>query len=123
MRRPSAPTCSSSRARVSRREDVDESLKALYETGLFADVQINQRGGSLVVVVVENPMINQVAFEGNKKYKDEQLASLVQSEPRGVFTRAKVQNDVAAASSSFTGSPAAIRRPSRRRRSSCRTAT
>ena len=70
-------------------EDVDESLKALYETGLFSDVQINQRGGALVVVVVENPMINQVAFEGNRKYKDEQLANLVQSKPRSVFTRAK----------------------------------
>ncbi|MBZ8132302.1 outer membrane protein assembly factor BamA [Afifella sp. IM 167] len=75
-------------------EDVDESLKALFETGLFSDVQINQRGGTLVVTVEENPIINRISFEGNKKYKDEQLSSAVTSRPRGVFTRAKVQTDV-----------------------------
>ncbi|HEX4761641.1 MAG TPA: outer membrane protein assembly factor BamA, partial [Sphingomicrobium sp.] len=75
-------------------QDVDESLKALFETGLFSDVRITQSGGALVVTVVENPIINEVAFEGNRKYKDEQLATGVQSQPRGVFTRAKVQGDV-----------------------------
>jgi outer membrane protein insertion porin family len=75
-------------------EQVDESLKGLFETGLFADVQIQQRGGDLVVTVVENPVINEIAFEGNKRFKDDQLATVVQSEARGVFTRAKVQGDV-----------------------------
>ena len=74
--------------------DEDASLKALFETGLFADVSLDVRGSTLVVIVVENPVINEVAFEGNKKFKDEQLASTVQSQPRGVFTRAKVQGDV-----------------------------
>ncbi len=72
----------------------DASLKALFDTGLFADVNLNVRGATLLVIVVENPIINEVAFEGNKKFKDEQLASVVQSAPRGVFTRAKVQVDV-----------------------------
>ncbi len=76
-------------------QDVDELLKALFETGLFADVNIDVRGSVLVVTVVENAVINEVAFEGNKKFKDDQLAGVVQSAPRGVFTRAKVQNDVA----------------------------
>ncbi|MBK1623667.1 outer membrane protein assembly factor BamA [Afifella marina] len=75
-------------------EDVDESLKALFETGLFSDVQINQRGSTLVVHVEENPIINRINFEGNKKFKDDQLKGVVSSQPRGVFTRAKVQNDV-----------------------------
>ena len=75
-------------------QDVDESLKALFETGLFADVQIHQAGDALVVTLVENPVINEVAFEGNKRFKDEQLSTVVESEPRGVFTRAKVQDDV-----------------------------
>ena len=74
--------------------DEDASLKALFETGLFADVAIDARGSTLVVTVVENPVINEVAFEGNKKFKDEQLSPVVQSQPRGVFTRAKVQSDV-----------------------------
>jgi outer membrane protein insertion porin family len=75
-------------------QEVDESLKALFETGLFADVQIQQAGGDLVVTVVENPVINEIAFEGNKRFKDAQLATVIQSEARGVFTRAKVQGDV-----------------------------
>ena len=75
-------------------QDVDESLKALFETGLFADVQIAQSGGALVVTVVENPIVNTVAFEGNSKFKDDVLAGLVQTKPRGVFTRARVQSDV-----------------------------
>lgn len=74
--------------------DEDASLKALFETGLFQDVSLDVRGSTLVVIVVENPVINEVAFEGNKKFKDDQLASTVQSQARGVFTRAKVQADV-----------------------------
>jgi outer membrane protein insertion porin family len=74
--------------------DIDASLKALFETGLFSKVDIQQRGGTLVVTVAENPIINEIAFEGNKKYKDEQLETVIQSRPRGVFTRARVQADV-----------------------------
>lgn len=75
-------------------QDVDESLKAMFDTGLFSDVRINQSGGALVVTVVENPIINEVAFEGNRRYKDDQLRLGIQSAPRGVFTQAKVQGDV-----------------------------
>ena len=73
---------------------IDEALKALYATGLFQDVRISQAGGRLIVTVVENPVINRVAFEGNKKAKDEQLQSEVQSKPRGTLSRPTVQADV-----------------------------
>ncbi|MEZ5926669.1 MAG: outer membrane protein assembly factor BamA [Hyphomicrobiaceae bacterium] len=73
---------------------VDQSLKALFATGLFADVQIDQEGGTLVVTVVENPVINRVAFEGNSEVEDDTLAAEVQLKPRSVFTRARVQADV-----------------------------
>ena len=73
---------------------IDEGLKALIATGLFQDVRISQPGGRLVVTVVENPVINRVAFEGNKKTKDEQLASEVQSKSRGTLSRPTVQADV-----------------------------
>lgn len=72
---------------------IDEGLKALYATGLFQDVQIGNSGGRLVVRVVENSVINRVAFEGNKKVKEEQLAAEVQSKPRGALSRAAVQGD------------------------------
>ena len=72
---------------------IDDGLKGLIETGLFQDVKINQAGGRIVVTVVENPVIGRVAFEGNKKIKDEQLSSEVQSKPRGTLSRPMVQSD------------------------------
>ncbi|WP_306892177.1 outer membrane protein assembly factor BamA, partial [Ancylobacter amanitiformis] len=72
---------------------IDEALKALYATGLFSDVTIANRGGRLVVTVAENEVINKVAFEGNKKLKDEQLAAEVQSKPRAPFSKTTVQAD------------------------------
>jgi outer membrane protein insertion porin family len=72
---------------------IDDGLKALIETGLFQDVRINRSGGRIVVSVVENAVIGRVAFEGNKKVKDEQLSAEVQSKPRGTFSRAVVQSD------------------------------
>src|SRR5690349_4396792 len=75
-------------------EQEDEALKAMVATGLFADVRINHAGGRLVVTVVENPVINRVAFEGNKKAKDEQLVAETQSKARGTLSRPMVQADV-----------------------------
>ena len=75
-------------------EQEDEALKALVATGLFSDVRISHAGGRIVVTVVENPVINRVAFEGNKKAKDEQLNAEVQSKPRGTLSRPTVQADV-----------------------------
>jgi outer membrane protein insertion porin family len=72
---------------------IDDGLKALIETGLFQDVKINRDRGHLVVIVVENPVINRIAFEGNKKVKDEQLSAEIQSKPRGTFSRPMVQSD------------------------------
>jgi len=72
---------------------IDDGLKALIETGLFQDVQISRPGGRIVVTVIENPVINRVAFEGNKKIKDEQLSAEVQSKPRGTLSRPMVQSD------------------------------
>src|SRR3984957_1220053 len=72
---------------------IDDGLKALIETGLFQDVRISQTGGHLLVTVVENPVIGRVAFEGNKKVKDEQLSAEIQSKPRGTLLRPMVQSD------------------------------
>ncbi|GAB5377129.1 MAG: outer membrane protein assembly factor BamA [Acuticoccus sp.] len=71
---------------------VDESIDALYATGLFADVTISG-GSTLVVRVVENPIISRVSFEGNRRQSDQILGSAVQSRERTVFSRAKVQAD------------------------------
>ena len=73
---------------------VDDSLKALFATGLFQDVRMRKEGSTLVIVLVENPIVNRVAFEGNKEIEDDTLASEVQLKPRAVYTRARVQADV-----------------------------
>ncbi len=73
---------------------VDRSLKTLFATGLFADVKMNWNGSTLTVNVVENPIINQVDFEGNDKVSTKDLKKEVQLKPRTVFTRNKVQADV-----------------------------
>src|ERR1700676_917420 len=72
---------------------IDDGLKALIETGLFQDVKISQVGGRVVVTVIENPVIGRIAFEGNKKVKDEQLTAEIQSKPRGTLSRPMVQSD------------------------------
>src|SRR5262245_33467117 len=60
---------------------VDEGIKALIATGLFADVRPTWSGGRLIITVVENQVISRVQFEGNKRVKDEQLNQEVQSKP------------------------------------------
>lgn len=74
-------------------EAVDRSLKALYATGLFADVQLRREGNVLVVAVAENPIVNRIALEGNRKITDEQLRPELQLRSRVVFTPALAAAD------------------------------
>ncbi len=73
---------------------VDDSLKSLFATGLFSDVRIGRKGNTVIVKVVENPIVRQVAFEGNAEIKSKTLEAEVQLKSRAVFTRARVQADV-----------------------------
>ncbi len=75
-------------------ELLDRSLKALFATGLFADAALRREGDTLVVEIVENPVINRIAFEGNKRVDTETLERETQLRPRLVFTRTRVQRDV-----------------------------
>ena len=73
---------------------INRSLKSLFATGLFADVSLRQQGDTLVVNVVENPIINRIAFEGNLRIADEDLEKEVTLRPRVIYTRSKVLADV-----------------------------
>ncbi len=75
-------------------ERIDAGLKALFATGLFRDVAIHREDNTLIVSLVENPIINRIAFEGNRRIDDEDLAAELQLRPRVVFTQTRVQNDV-----------------------------
>ncbi len=72
---------------------LNRSLKSIFATGLFADVSLKRQGGDLIVVVVENPIINRIAFEGNQRLDDEILSAETTLRERVVFTRTKAQAD------------------------------
>src|SRR5271154_6486021 len=73
---------------------LDAALKALYATGQFKDVKIAHEGDRILVRVVENATIGVLAFEGNRKLKDEDLKKAVQSKANGPLSRELVQGDV-----------------------------
>ncbi len=73
---------------------IDRSLKNLFATGLFADVSIGRQGEILIIRVVENPIINRITLEGNKRLDDDKIEPEIQLRPRVVYTRTKVQQDV-----------------------------
>ncbi|TIP99663.1 MAG: outer membrane protein assembly factor BamA, partial [Mesorhizobium sp.] len=81
--------------------DIDEAVKALFGTGLFSDVQINQVGSTLVIKVSEYQVVNQVLFQGNKKLKDNALAAAVQLKPRGTFSQQALDADVEAVKAAY----------------------
>ncbi|MCX7380249.1 MAG: outer membrane protein assembly factor BamA, partial [Alphaproteobacteria bacterium] len=69
-------------------EQLDRSLKTLFATGLFSDVALKREGSVLVVKVAEFPIVNRIAFEGNKQVSDESLRPEVQLRARAVFSTA-----------------------------------
>ncbi len=73
---------------------IDQSLKNLFATGLFADVSIGRQGDILIIRVVENPIINRITLEGNDRLEDDEIEPEIQLRPRVVYTRTKVQQDV-----------------------------
>ena len=73
---------------------IDLAIKTLFRTELFSDVQITLAGSDLTVKVVENPIVNQVVFEGEHALAETKLRDEVTIHPRSVFTKARVQQDV-----------------------------
>jgi outer membrane protein insertion porin family len=78
--------------------ELDNALKKLFETGFFYDVQIiphqNASGGTaLEVVVIENPVVSRVTFEGNRTVEDKDIQAELEIKPRVIYTRSKVQLD------------------------------
>jgi outer membrane protein insertion porin family len=73
---------------------LDAALKALLATNLFEHVAIDHAGERLVVHLTEAPVLDHVAFEGNKKIKDAELTAVIESKARGPLQRALVQSDV-----------------------------
>ena len=88
-------------------EQLNLAVRNLFDTGLFEDVQVMPEAGRLVITVVENPTINQIAFEGNDSLDDEELdrggAAAAAARLFGAGGRGRTRS----ASSTPTGRPAA----------------
>ncbi len=74
--------------------NADQALKDLFATELFSDVQIKNEEGHVVIQVKENPVINRIVLEGNKRIKEEKILPEIKLSPRQIFTRSKVRADV-----------------------------
>ncbi|MEN8236802.1 MAG: outer membrane protein assembly factor BamA [Pseudomonadota bacterium] len=72
---------------------LDKIVKDLFNTGYFADVKVHRDGGKIVIAVVENPMVNQLTFEGNDEIEDDILKELIRLKPRQVYTLTKLKSD------------------------------
>ncbi len=73
----------------------DAALKDLYATELFANASITNANGDVTVQVQENPVINRIILEGNRRIKDDKILPEIKLAPRQIFTRSKVRADVA----------------------------
>ena len=72
----------------------DQALKDLYATELFGDVRISENDGQVLIEVVENPIINRIILEGNKRLKNDKILPEIKLAPRQIYTRSKVRADV-----------------------------
>ncbi len=73
----------------------DQALKDLYATELFANASIRNDDGNVTIEVQENPVVNRIILEGNKRLKDDKITPEIKLAPRQIFTRSKVRADVA----------------------------
>ena len=77
-------------------ESVDQAIKDLLASDLLAQVEIaGVETGDLVIRIRENPVINRVIYEGNKRLKQDKISKEVKLAPRQIFTRTAVRADVA----------------------------
>ncbi|PZQ49500.1 MAG: outer membrane protein assembly factor BamA [Rhodovulum sulfidophilum] len=77
-------------------EGLNLAVRNLYDSGLFESVDVMPEAGRLVITVVENPTINQIAFEGNSSIKDEVLLQAIQLRPRLAYSVAAAEQDAQA---------------------------
>ena len=71
-----------------------EALKILFQTGFFADIVFERQENTLIVIVEENPILNQILFEGNDQIESEALLAEITLEPRAIYSRNQVQTAV-----------------------------
>ena len=85
-------------------EDLNSSYNKVLDTGLFKDVVFKQNGRNLTITVEEYPTVNDIFFEGNKKFTDEKLKSFIVTEPNLVFNPVSLEEDLTALQTAYKNS-------------------
>ena len=75
---------------------LNDAAQRIRATGLFESVNVVPRGGTLVIEVQEFPTVNQITFEGNNRVRDNELAAVVRTQPRRVYSPIQAEQDTAA---------------------------
>lgn len=75
-------------------KNLSNMIKNLYSTGYFSDVKVLEKNGTIYINIKENPVIDNIAFEGNKEIKDETIKSEISLKPKNVFSSSKVKSDI-----------------------------
>lgn len=82
--------------------ELNDAYQRLQGSGLFEEVTLTPRGGTLVITVKEYPTINVVNFEGNARLKSEDLAKLIESRSRRVYSPAQAEADAATIAEAYS---------------------
>ena len=80
---------------------VNDALQRLQNTGLFESVEVIPRGNTLAIIVQEYPTINQISIEGNDRLDDENLQSILASQPRRVYSPSVAEQDAEAITAAY----------------------
>ena len=93
-------------AGISRGDEVsagglNDAYQRILNSGLFETVELVPQGSTLVIRVVEYPIVNVISIEGNKRLKDERLAELIQSQPRRIYSPSQAESDAAAIAEAY----------------------
>jgi outer membrane protein insertion porin family len=93
-------------AGISRGEEVsagalNDAYQRIINSGLFETVELVPQGSTLLIKVVEYPVVNVISIEGNKRLKDEKLAELIQSQPRRIYSPSLAESDAASIAEAY----------------------
>ncbi|MCX7289127.1 MAG: outer membrane protein assembly factor BamA [Rhodobacterales bacterium] len=80
---------------------LNDAYQRIANSGLFEEVELVPQGNTLVIRVVEFPIVSVISFEGNKRLKDEQLAGLIASQARRVYSPGLAEADAAAIAEAY----------------------
>ncbi|MBL9061487.1 outer membrane protein assembly factor BamA [Tabrizicola sp.] len=93
-------------AGISRGQEVsaaqlNDAYQRILNSNLFETVELVPQGSTLVIKVVEYPIVNVISIEGNKRLKDEKLSALIKSQPRRIYSPSMAEADAAAIAEAY----------------------